>query len=103
MSPVHTRSRANQLLEKVVATGWYDRSHLAARLGTPIDDLEAYLAGEAAMPLEQQLSLAGFVIDEIPPLARAARQLRGQVVAAMLYESHDTVTHLSAPWNHSAK
>ena len=50
------------------------------------------------MPLEQQLSLADFVIDEIPPLARAARQLRGQVVAAMLYESHDTVTHSSAPW-----
>jgi len=91
------RSLAINLLAKVVATGWFDRRYLADRLAVLAATLDAFIAGEEAMPLDQQLRLATFVIDELPVLARVGHRLRGQANAAMRFESHQTLTHRTYP------
>ena len=97
MSFPHARSRAVQLLAKVVSTRWFERDYLGVRLQIATNVLESYVEGELPMPLDEQMRLAAFVIDELPPYVRAAHQLRAQAVAAKAYESHETATHLTAP------
>ncbi|HKW46328.1 MAG TPA: hypothetical protein VJN70_02755 [Gemmatimonadaceae bacterium] len=96
------RSRAIQLLAKVVASGWLERDDLAKRLEIPSEVVESYVAGDLPMPLDHQLRLAA-ALEDIPEFARAAQQLRGQVMAAKAFQSHETVTHTTPPPGHSAR
>ena len=96
MTPI-PRSRAVQLLAKVLDTPWFDRETLATELVVPVKALEAFIDGKLPMPLDRQLCLALFVIETVPPLARLGYQLRGQVKAAMAFEAHSTATHASSP------
>jgi hypothetical protein len=91
------RSRAVQLLAKVLDTPWFDRQTVADELVVSVKTLEAFLEGKLAMPLDRQLCLALFVIEKVPPLARLGYQLRGQVKAAMAFEAHATATHATSP------
>jgi hypothetical protein len=93
--PAH--STAARLLQKVLSTGWFPPDALARALVMSDDAMQAYLAESKAMPLDRQLCLAQFVIECVPPLARAGQQLRGQVSAAMAYETGMTATHLQPP------
>ena len=78
---------AIRLLKRVLASGWFDRNYLATRLAVRRRMLDAHLWAEVPMPLERQLRLAAFVIENVPPLARAGYRLRSQVSAAMTHES----------------
>jgi hypothetical protein len=41
--------------------------------------------------------LAKFLIDNVPPLARAGRSLLSQIQAAIAYSNSETITHRNAP------
>jgi hypothetical protein len=88
---------ATRLLAKVVATRWFEKEDLAVALSVTVPIIDAYVACELPMSPDRQLRLAAFVIKKVPPLARMGRRLRGQVSAAMMYESGQTRTHLTGP------
>lgn len=99
--PVSARTRydsaALRLLRRVIASGWFAPDALARALVMSDEALETYLSGSKPIPLDRQLCLALFVIECMPPLARAGHQLRGQVAAAVAYRSGLTETHQHAP------
>lgn len=90
-------SAARRLLQRVLATQWFAPDAVARALVISDVALRTYLSGSRPIPLDRQLCLAQFVIECMPPLARAGHRLRGQVAAAMAYESGATQTHGHAP------
>jgi len=96
MSSDSSRSRAVRLLERVLATGLYEHAAIADELVVSPQRLDRYLSGNLSMPLDRQLLLAVFIIEKIPALKRMGYQLRGQVTAAIAFETGATATH-SAP------
>jgi hypothetical protein len=90
-------SRALILLEKVVATGWFEPSALARALAVSDSTLERYLSDTLPIPLDRQLCLALFVIECLPALARSGHQLRRQVAAAIAFQEGATVRHMQPP------
>jgi hypothetical protein len=92
------QSTAIQLLAKVVATRWFTNAALARELVISEATLDAYLSEKVAMPIDRQLCLAAFVIEQIPPLARAAHRLRAQLHATIAFQSRETVTHNEFPF-----
>jgi hypothetical protein len=79
------RSRATELLRRVMAAGEHDAEALAAELVMSSRTVEAILTEEQIMPLDRQLCLARFVIARVPSLERDGRMLLGQVTAALAY------------------
>jgi hypothetical protein len=96
-SPKPRRTRAVDLLIKVVETGSFDPAELAHELAITPATLDRYVSGAVAIPLERQLCLALFVIEKIPPLSRAGHMLRGQVRAAIAFQQQATKVHQTAP------
>ena len=92
-----SRSSAVRLLERVLATGLYDRPAIANELVVSPARLDGYLSGSVSMPLDRQLLVAVFVIEKMPALARLGYRLRGQVTAAIAFENRETATHSSPP------
>lgn len=90
-----TRSAA--LLRSVVEHGDATTTQLAETLVVSLSDLESYALDKRVMSLARQLCLALFVIHRLPKLARRGHSLRGQVIAAMAFESKVTATHAEAP------
>jgi hypothetical protein len=97
MSRDQRRARAVYLLDRLQNTGWFSDVALAEALVVPTDILEAYRSGLIPMPLDRQLCLALFVIEKVPALARLGYQLRGQVQAAVAFETGATTTHSTPP------
>jgi hypothetical protein len=91
------RARASALLARVLATGLYDLTDVAAELAVTPTTIDGYLNGSIPMPLERQLCLALFVIEKIPTLARSGHMLHGQVRAAIAFHEHSTAVHQTAP------
>jgi hypothetical protein len=91
------RSRAAELLQRIVSSGSVDTHALAHSLIVSPAALDSYLHGTVPIPLERQLCLALYVIEHIPELARQGHQLRGQVAAAIAFQEHATVVHSHAP------
>lgn len=90
-------STSVRLLRKLLAAGWFPTDAVARALVVSDDTLQSYLTESKTMPLDRQLCLAQFVIECVPPLARAGQRLRGQVAATMNYESRATATHNEPP------
>ena len=86
-------SSAARLLVKLVDANVFPRDHVAELLLVPSRMLDQFCAGEVAMPLDRQMTLANLVAERVPALAREGRRLRGQVEAAIAYESGQTETH----------
>lgn len=91
------RSKAVQLLTRIVAAGWYDVPRLASELVVSERTIAQYMSGEAEMPLERQLCLAKFLISDVPPLSRHGHNLLSQVRAAIRFNGTDTAVHQTAP------
>jgi hypothetical protein len=84
------------LLAKLVATRWFGGAAIAEALVVPEAMFDDYLAGIADIPLDRQLCLALFVIENVPALARSGHQLRSQVVAAAAFSERAANTGLQA-------
>ena len=93
----HRLSRAATLLAKVVDSGSFDADRLARELVVSPRRVEAYISGAVAMPMDRQIVLAKFLIDNAPRFARTARSLLKQIEAAIAYANSETVTHSTAP------
>ena len=91
------RSRAVELLQRIVSSGAVETNALAHALVVRPATLDSYLRGTRPIPLERQLCLALYVIEHIPELARQGHQLRGQVAAAIAFQEHATAVHSCAP------
>ena len=91
------RYRATALLKRLAQTGWFETAELAQELVVSEKALLAFLNEDIAMPLDRQLCLALFVIENVPPLSRQGHQLRGQVAAAIAFNEHTTGVHMSPP------
>jgi hypothetical protein len=94
---VQKPSRAAQLLSRLSATRWFDVQTLARELVVPVATVEAYLNGTLPIPLDRQLCLALFVIDNVPALARQGHQLHGQVQAAISFQARAAEGLSAAP------
>jgi hypothetical protein len=79
------RSRAVELLVKILASGDASVDEIAAALLVSAALIGAYASGRRQMPLEHQLLLAAFAIERTPRHARLAHRLRGQVRAAIAF------------------
>lgn len=97
MSPLLQKGRAAILLSRVIAGGDITAAALAGKLNVSEDTLEAYRSGRQVIPLNHQARLALFVIANLPAFTREGNRLRGQIAAAIAYETHETVTHDGAP------
>ena len=75
------QSRAQILLQRVVASQELTVHELADELVVPPRMIGLYLSGERPIPLARQLCLAKVVIERVPRLARHAYALQGQVTA----------------------
>ena len=95
MRPEH--SQAVKLLTRVIASGHFDVSQLAAELVTDERTLGRYLTGDLPMPIEQQVCLAKLVIGHVPVLSRQGRNLLSQVKAKIDFEKGETIVHNFAP------
>ena len=93
----HRLGRAATLLSKGVSSGWFDVERIAEELVVSKATVERYLSGEKEIPMERQIVLAKFLIDNVPPLARAGRSLLSQIQAAIAYSNSETITHRNAP------
>ena len=91
------QSEARSLLIKAMATGRVDVERLATELVVTERTIARYLAGEIAIPVERQLCIAHFLIDNVPELGRRGRNLVGKVQAQIRYRNTDTVTHGQMP------
>ena len=92
-----SRSRARDLLQKVLSRNEHTPAQLAEILVIPEPLLQRFLIGTQAIPLDRQLCLALFLIEKVPALARAGHQLRAQVLAAVRFTEHSTEVHREAP------
>lgn len=90
-------SRAAELLTRLVDTRWFDIQALARELVVPVQIVEAYVSGTMPIPLDRQLCLALFVIENVPPFARQGHRLRGQVEAAVAFRAREAEGLSSAP------
>ncbi|HMC55908.1 MAG TPA: hypothetical protein VKH19_12085 [Gemmatimonadaceae bacterium] len=86
-------SRAAALLRDVLASQAADAATVAHALAVDVATIDAFVSGQKPMPLDAQNSLATFVIDKTPELARDGHRLRAQVSAAQDYEDGRTATH----------
>jgi hypothetical protein len=86
-------SIAARLLVKLVELNVFPRDHVAEQLIIPLQMLDQYCSGELAIPLDRQMALANLLAERVPALSREGRRLRGQVEAAIAYESGQTETH----------
>ena len=91
------KSRAGDLLRRLVGDGTFTRDELARELVSSPLDIDAFLSSSTEMPLPCQLSLADLVIARAPRLARSGHALRGQVLAAMAFRGHVTAVHREPP------
>jgi hypothetical protein len=80
-------SRAALLLQKLVALGVVTEEQLATELVVPLPVLRAFADASRVIPLDRQLCLALYIINNVPALAREGHGLRGQVESAIRVES----------------
>ena len=81
MEAVKPNTRAQALLQRVVASQDLTIAELADELVVTPRIIGMYLNGERPIPLARQMCLAKVIIDRVPRLARQGYQLRGQVAA----------------------
>lgn len=81
------RGRAVQLLEALIAAGEMTEDTFAHALGVQLTTLRRYLECSETMPLNRQARLALYVIANSRRFVREGNQLRGQVAAAIAFES----------------
>ena len=91
------RSRAVDLLIKIIASNESDVPRVAAELVVDEQTIDGYMSGEIEMPLDRQLCFARYLIDRIPSQARNGRNLLAQVQAAVQFAQSETVVHPTRP------
>jgi hypothetical protein len=91
------KSRSGDLLRRIIALGGSPADDVRRELGMTPDDFDAIVTGTRVMSLPHQLCFAAFLIERVPALARPARTLRQQALAAMEYGNGTTATHASQP------
>ena len=79
-------TRAQLLLQRIIAAEDLTVDELARELVVPLSVLGQYISGDRPIPLARQLCLAKLVIDRVPRLRRQGYSLRGQVSAAISIE-----------------
>lgn len=97
MPPIQKNSASARLLARVIEGGEATVTGVADALGVPVERVEEFLSVREHMPLALQLRLAGLVEQDAPRLAREARRLRAQVLAATALSSGTTVRHARPP------
>lgn len=84
------RSRAAEVLDRLIALGAFEPDALAAELVIDRDTMEGWASGERVMPLDRQLVLAQLVVHRVPAMKREGHRLLGQVRAAIEFENGTT-------------
>ena len=90
-------SRAATLLTRLIESGAFTTDDMARELTSSPKDVEAYVAGTLAMPLNKQLRLALVIIEQSPRFVRNGHALKAQVAAAMAFQAHHTSVHNEPP------
>jgi len=91
------KSRAGDLLQRLLLAGDMAAADIRRELDIAADDFDQLVAGTKVMSLPHQLCFAALIVERVPRLARVGRTLRQQVLAAMAYSNGATTTHTSQP------
>src|SRR5689334_19282412 len=91
-SPRFARSTAAVLIRDLLADGVFSREQLASELVVSTSRVDGYATGRERVPADRQLYLALLAIDR-PEYAHAGHKLKGQALATLAFEGHDTVVH----------
>ena len=97
MPTIDKNSASARLLSRLLEGGDATVPGLAAALGVTRERLEDFLAVRERMPLPVQLRLALVVEQDAPRLAREARRLRAQALAAAAMSAGTTICHARPP------
>jgi hypothetical protein len=97
-STIAAKSLSRRLLLRLLSRRELgSRRMLAAHLAISESTLGDYESGARLMPLDLQERLAAYVLAREPEFGRLARQLQGQIQAALRYQAGDVVRHLTSP------
>lgn len=88
---------AARLLEEVLRKSDWEIVTLAPAIDLTETQLDEYRSGPMRMPVQQQRTLAEFVLRHIPQCARTARCLASQAIAEAAFLAKETTTHMAAP------
>jgi hypothetical protein len=91
------KSRSGDLLRRAMLGSDIAADDIRRDLGLNEADFDQLIAGTTVMSLPHQLRFATLLIERVPPLERAGRTLKNQVLAAMAYAEGATTTHGSQP------
>jgi hypothetical protein len=91
------RSRAGDLLRKVVQCGALTVGDVADSLCLQPDAVEQLLGGTKVMSLPHQLCFATLLLERVPRFVRSAHTLRAQTLAAIAFSERQTKTHSGPP------
>ena len=97
MPTIDRNSASARLISRLLEGGDATVAGLAAALGVTSERLEDYLAMRERMPLTLQVRLALLVEQDAPRLAREARRLRAQALAAAAMNDGTTICHARPP------
>jgi hypothetical protein len=91
------RSRSGDLLRKAIQRNELTPDDVATNLCLQRAAVDQLLDGSKVMSLPHQLCFAGLLLERVPRLARSARALKAQVLAAIAFHEGRTETHAQAP------
>ena len=91
------RTKAVQLLTRVLAANWFTIDELAEALVVDPRTVGRFISGDIEMPVDRQVCFAHFLIERVPALSRNGHNLLGQIAAAIAFRNHSTTVHNSAP------
>ena len=97
MPTIDKNSASARLLGRLLEGGDASVRSLAAALGVTPERVEDFLAMRERMPLALQVRLALVVETDVPRLAREARRLRSQAIAAAAMSNGTTICHARPP------
>ena len=94
-------TRAGDLLARLETAGAHSIDALAQQIGVSPSIVRLCLEGRGPLPLDAQLLLAAFTLEQAPTLSRKAHALRGQAETAKRFAAGEVVGHSTArpPWS----
>ena len=94
-------SRAGDLLARLETTGGHSIDALAQQIGVSPSIVRLCVEGRLSIPVDAQLLLATFTLEQAPTLSRKAYALRGQAETAKRFAAGAVIGHMNArpPWS----
>src|SRR5690349_12948111 len=89
-------TRAGDLLARLATTGAHSIDAMAEQIGVSAAMVQLCVDGRGPLPIDAQLLLATFALEQAPTLSRKAHALRSQAATAKRFAAGEVIGHLTA-------